>query len=549
MWSSTARALLMLASMATIGCVSSPRKQANASPSTSAEALESARDAAAHARRASGNRAAGLWLACASDAHSAIALGDASPRTVTLLNRCTDAWLTLALDGGNEWEAGRTRAQGHEIHVEFRGLSPYLAGKVRLVRAADVSMQMYDGARFVQPGMGVPLALQSPRCDDRPACTLLPYSGVFRPATAWIESDPEAEARLVIVDPWATPSMTYASVPIPVAADSSAFYAQGMAPSPVGRLAIWGLLGGDDIGRRAGVYLMEDYDPHKRPLVMVHGLGSSPLAWAKLSNAVWGRPELRRNFQIWHVVYSSDAPLFVARQRLAEYLDTAFSILDPEHDDEARNGIVLVGHSLGGVLARLLCADSGNTLWSAAFTVPPERLQGDAADVAMVQRLLFFKPYPGISRAIFLAAPHRGSPLASRWYARFVSALAGGRTPEMQALRRIARTQPDAIRNELRLGYQRDDINSIWTLQAAQPVRKVSETLLPAGIPYHTIAGRLPGRTPETDGAVPLSSALLPGSTSTLVVDSAHDVYRNDDAIDEIVRILESAVLGGAAPP
>lgn len=549
MWRSTILAALMLASLATIGCVSSSQKQASAPPSTAAEAMESARDAAAQAKRASGNRAAGLWLACARDAHSAILLGDASPRTITLLNRCTDAWLTQALDGRDEWEAGRTRARGHEIRVEFRGLSPYLARKIRVVRAADVSMQMYDGTRFVQAGMGVPLALKSPRCDDRPACTLLPYSGVFRPATAWIEGDPEVQARLVIVDPWATPSMTYSGVAVPVAEDSSAFYAQGMAPSPVGRLAIWGLLGGDDIGRRAGVYLMEDYDPRKRPLVMVHGLGSSPLAWAKLSNAVWGRPELRQNFQIWHVVYSSDAPLFVARQRLAGYLDAAFSILDPEHDDEARNGIVLVGHSLGGVLARLLCADSGNALWSAAFTVPQERLQGTPADVAMVQRLLFFKPYPGISRAIFLAAPHRGSPLAMRWYARFVSALAGGRTPEMQALRRIARAQPVAIRNELRLGYQQDDINSIWTLQAAQPVRKASEALLPAGIPYHTIAGRLPGRTPETDGAVPLSSALLPGSASTLVVESAHDVYRNDDAIQEIVRILESAVLGEAVSP
>lgn len=482
-----------------------------------------------------------MWLKCARHAHSAMVLGDASASTVALLNLCTDAWLTPVLDSRDQWEAGRQLASGREVIVEFRGLSPHLGSRLELTRAADVPMQMYDGSRFVRPGLGVPLAARSPRCTEGALCALLPYSGVFRPATAWIEADPEADARLVIADPWRTPTVQYADTQVPLAEDSSAFYAHGMAPSPVGRLAIWGLLGGDDIGRRAGVYLMEDYDPRKRPLVMIHGLGSSPLAWAKLSNALWGRPELRHEFQIWHVVYSTDAPLFVARQRLAEYLDAAFATLDPEGDDDARKGIVLIGHSLGGVLARLLSADSGDALWSAAFTVPPEGVGADSEDVATIERLLFFEPYPGISRVIFLAAPHQGSPLATRWYARFVSALAGGRTPEMQALRRIARAHPEAIRSELRMGYQQDDINSIWTLQATQPVRRVSERLLPIDIPYHTIAGRVPGRIPEGDGVVPLSSAVLPGASSTLVVRSAHDLQTNDEAIAEVVRILEAA--------
>ena len=46
---------------------------------------------------------------------------------------------------------------------------------------------------------------------------------------------------------------------------------------------------GDQIGRRAGVYLLEDYDPNKRPLVMIHGLGSTPLIWAQLVQCSMGR--------------------------------------------------------------------------------------------------------------------------------------------------------------------------------------------------------------------------------------------------------------------
>jgi len=490
---------------------------------------------------------------CAKLAHEAMLRGQEPVVAAALANSCLDAWLSEALREHGQWRAGPVRVAGREIEVEFRELSPNFGTALRLAKAADVSMHMYDGHRFVQPGYGIAVAAVTPRCLDKPMCALLPYSGVFRPATAWIERDERADARLVIGDPMRIAPTRYGEQMIPLALDTSAAYAFGMAQSPVGRLAVWGLIGGDDIGKRAGVYLMEDYDPDKRPLIMVHGLGSSPLAWAKLSNAVWGNPTLRARFQIWHVVYQTDAPLFVARRRLVDYLDTAFEILDPEHDDAARAGIVLVGHSLGGVLSRLLVADAGETLWSAAFSVAPDALPGDPRDAETVRRLLLFHPYPGISRVIFLAAPHHGSPLAEAWYARLVNALAGRRTPEMKALGRIARAHPEVVRPELLASYQLAAINSISTLRSSQPVRRASEKLMPArGIAYHTIAGKLPGRSPEGDGVVPLSSALVLGATSTAIVTSGHDVYANDEAIDAILGILELDVASagtGSTPP
>ncbi|HEY0503393.1 MAG TPA: hypothetical protein VGD42_07850 [Lysobacter sp.] len=512
-------------------------------PSPGADALDGAREHAQRARRSGERRAATHWLACARDAYAALAAGHDATASLALANECTDAWTTLALHGEHDWRAGRMRVENDEIEVEFRDLSPYLGETLHLTRAAEVSMRVVGGTRFVRPGLGVPLAAVSPRCGDRPLCDLLPYSGVFRPATLWIEPSASADARVVIGDPLRASPKTYGSTRVVLAEDTSASYAYGMTPSPIGRLAIWGLLGGDDVGKRAGVYLMEDYDPRKRPLIMVHGLGSSPLAWANLSNAVWGDPQLRRRFQVWHMVYSTDDPLFVARDRIASYLDTAWSTLDPEGDDPSRHGAVLVGHSLGGVLARLLCVDTGDALWSTAFTVPPADMPGDPSDVAAVERLLVFKPYPGVARAIFLAAPHQGSPLADRWYARFVKGLAGRPPPEMQSLRRIALTHPEVVHEDLLPRYTRGSITSISTLQASQPMRRASEKLMPvSGIPYHTIAGRLPRRSPEGDGVVPLASATIPGAASTRVVDSGHDLYADPDAIAEILRILRDDV-------
>jgi pimeloyl-ACP methyl ester carboxylesterase len=308
--------------------------------------------------------------------------------------------------------------------------------------------------------------------------------------------------------------------------------------------AVWRLLG-SEVARHAGLYLLEDYDPDKRPIVMIHGLGGSPFAWARLSNELRGSPELRDRFQIWHVLYHSNAPMLVIRRRVQRYLDDAWHELDPNGDAPARSGMVLIGHSLGGVVARLLCVESADALSNAAFTVPLQTLQAYAAAGTDFEGVFRFQPYPGVARAIFMAAPHRGSPSVDRWLGRLFQILVGGRAPEVQSLRDFARDHPDMVREELLVAYQQARVNSITSLQTSQPIRRAGESLMPAdGIAYHTIAGFLPGSEPVGDGAVPLNSALLPGAASTLVVKSGHNVYDNDQAVAEVLRILREDLLG-----
>ena len=473
---------------------------------------------------------------------------DAADRAVateaaTLATDCTDAFFGLVLQGSTRrWSEGPTRIAGLGMTLEFRKLSSYLEGPLTLIRAQDVPATVFGGQRFVSRGFGVPLAVMTKRCNDRELCKLLPREGVFRSATAWFESTTGGDTstpRLVIADPLASGPLVVGNRRYPLALDTSAFHAREVETSDLRRLSVWGLLGGDEISRRAGLYLLEDYDPNKRPVVMIHGLGSSPIAWARLSNTLWGAADLRARFQVWHMVYQTDAPLLVTRRRMQGYLDAAWNVLDPEGDDPARSGVVLIGHSLGGVISRMLCVNSGDVLWSAAFAVPPEALRGDPADLELLHSVFRFEPYPGVSRAIFLAAPHRGSPRADEWLGRLFRKLVGRRVPELQALRRLTLENPEAVREELRESYRQASLNSITSLQSLQPVRRAGETLMPvAGIRYHTIAGALPGRKPETDGVVPLASALLPGAASTLVVESDHQVYENDAAVAEVLRIL-----------
>ncbi|WP_407353783.1 esterase/lipase family protein [Luteimonas sp. R10] len=517
----------------------------SASRDASEEAASSLEKAIAASRRAGalpGRTALSAWIECAVTAHAAMADADdgQAPAAAALATRCSESFLTQALRFRDAWSEGEQAVEGTGIFLELRNASPNLGATLRIVPANDVSMSRFGGRRHSKPGFGVPVALISPRCTHAPACRLLPPSGVFRSATAWIQAGPGGgPPHLVLAHPVRSGSIRTGARTWVLAMDTSAFYAAGLRDSPIRRLSIWGLLGGQELGRRAGVYLLEDYDPQKRPLVMVHGLGSSPLTWASLSNAVWADPELRNRYQVWQLVYPTNDPVLVARLRVQDHLDAAWAVLDPAGDDAARRGMVLVGHSMGGVVARLLTVDSGDALWRTAFLRPPAELVGDGEDLAALERMFRFRPYPGVRRATFLAAPHRGSPAAESLAGRLAHRLVGRRTPEIRALRRIARQNAAAVPEALRKTYLRGSINSISTLRGSQPVMRVARSLPPApGIPYHSIAGHLPGTVPPSDGVVPVHSALLEGSASMLVVPSRHNVHEHDLAIAEVVRIL-----------
>ncbi|MGC1547783.1 MAG: alpha/beta hydrolase [Rhodanobacter sp.] len=347
-------------------------------------------------------------------------------------------------------------------------------------------------------------------------------------------------ARLVVQSPDVQSEHVVGTQHYRLAEDLSAPYAQLLEHTKLRRLAWWGLIGGEEVGRRAGLFLLDEYDPAKTPVIMIHGLASSPVIWARLSNAIMGDAELHRHYQIWHVVYQTNAPLLVDRHRIQSYLDTAWQILDPRGDAPARQHGVFVGHSLGGVISRLLCAESTPALWSAAFTVPLSDLHASAADLALLGSTFQFTPYPGIDEAIFMASPQRGSPEAGEWLGRVAQSLAWRHIPELSALERITSKNPQDIQPGLLQSFRLGRLSSVTSLLPDQPVSRVDEQLMPVpGVRYHTIAGVIVGHDPPGDGYVPLSSALLPGAASTLIVHADHHGVPNDpEAITAVLDIL-----------
>lgn len=555
----------VLAALCLAACVSAPERRDASSAtqclqrgvclaSDSGSRWVMANEAARTARGARSRReAATQWLACSLHAYPAwhAESAEREREAAALATRCTRALLALeAPTLTRHWDEGRVALAGQPAMLSWRGWVPSPAQPARMALASTVSVELYGGKRHARDGFGAPLALLWPRCDEAEDCPLYPPEGVFREGTAWIEPGDDGPT-LVIANPRVLDALSVGGQPFPLARDTSAPYALGVAHSKLPRLAMLGLLGNREVDRRSGVYLLEDYDPTKTPVVMIHGLGSSPLVWARLSNAIWGDPALSARYQVWHVVYQTNAPLLITRRRIEDYLDRAWQVLDPEGDDPSRQHVVLVGHSMGGVLARLLVADSGDTLWNAAFNVPVERLAGDPGDLATLQAIFRFQPYPGIRRVIFLAAPHRGSPAAGSWWGRLSRVLVGRRTPEMRVLQRVAAAQPGAVRDALRETYLEAKVNSISTLQTFQPVREAAEALLPAeGVRYHNLIANKPGTSPPSDGVVPVDSAELPGAESTTYLTGGHSMPLDDATVREVLRLLRNMDDSArAAPP
>jgi hypothetical protein len=83
------------------------------------------------------------------------------------------------------------------------------------------------------------------------------------------------------------------------------------------------------MSRKPQIYLLDPYDPHKTPLLMVHGLQSTPVAFAALVNALRSDPEIRAKYQLWQFYYASGTPVLANAAALRDSLAETLRAVDP----------------------------------------------------------------------------------------------------------------------------------------------------------------------------------------------------------------------------
>jgi pimeloyl-ACP methyl ester carboxylesterase len=292
------------------------------------------------------------------------------------------------------------------------------------------------------------------------------------------------------------------------------------------------------MSRKPQIYLLDPYDPNKTPLLMVHGLQSTPVAFAALVNALRSDPVIRAKYQTWQFYYASGTPVLANAAELRDSLAETLHALDPKDHDAATKRIVVLGHSMGGVISHTLVSSSQGRVWESVFRAPPARLKGDPEAIRQLVHILYFKRNPRIVRVIFMAAPHRGSPMAESFIG-FVGNSLTHLSPMLErGFSQLARVNPDAMTPGAAAFYS-GRFSAVRTL-SPKSTALIAVSELPISVPYHSVIGQLhPGPKEQgSDGVVPYWSSHLAGAQSELIVHSGHGVIDNPDAIREVIRIL-----------
>jgi pimeloyl-ACP methyl ester carboxylesterase len=473
-------------------------------------------------------------------AHATVVLKSSptDPVAIRVYNAST-AGLTAALFAGNrERKLDRPIAlQGSSSGYELR-IAPALRNGIwaadsfnRMKPAADVD-QRHARQRVRVHGIGGTLVGVRDNAGPGGAREQFqPAAGITAPVTAIVDFKPAGGrtiAVLTLYDPAEVTTAHVAGRTVPLAADFTA----PLAYYPLHNELIAGFLAMIQVEKhlgRTGLYTLQPYDPDRIPVIFVHGLASTPQMWLSTINEIEADPELRGKFQFWAFQYPTGNPMSYSALRFREELEKA-----RQHFGLSR-GIVLVGHSMGGLLSKMQATTTGRTIWDANFGTRSERLYRTVPSDSMLKRGLIFGANPQIKRIVFICTPHRGSELALSSIGRLGTSLISIPAAFVKSLETTIGGSVETV-----LGIKGARIpTSIQSLSPTNPTLKALDAL-PIEAPHHSIIGdRGRNDTPNSsDGIVPYRSSHLPSAESELVVPGPHGSYDKPQTISELRRIL-----------
>ena len=390
-------------------------------------------------------------------------------------------------------------------------------------------------------GLGVPL-LAKLRREVRAGTRApgYPESGQFTPLTAWLEFVKGA-AILHFADPREMQSVTIGWHIYPLAKDIATTAHARLGDGNFFSIALRGLFRPEQFLQKRGVYLSGAYRPDKIPVILSHGLLSDPHIWENLAAAILADPVLGRRCQIWYYIYPTGAAVPSSAEAFREKLAEVRRYYDPEGHDVERRNIVLIGHSMGGLLSRMLSIDSGEDFRRAYFTKPLDEIRMSRELREEARAMLYFPRTPGVQRAIFIATPHRGSHIASGFLQQLAHWLVRLPQRTLHTAMELGTLNMDALNPRLH-AFRNLGGTSIDTLAPEHPYF-AALAARPIGVPFHSIVGNLGFSGPlalSTDGAVPYWSSHVEGATSEKIIPFSHLCVERRETIEEVLRILRS---------
>ena len=463
---------------------------------------------------------------------------DLVPGTTKTIHTAAGSWdVTCALRAGT-WHA-------EEIdHFEF---------------VSDYEMK---GLRnlYQTHGLGVPLIAVRRAYQGEPAAARYYPPELSFPVTAFLRPLPDANSTaagarrqglLELYDPLVTTDTVVGSTHVPLESDLTTPLAYFLSKVPDEEVAATvGLLDPEKLlGMRPGtkepimgLYMVQPYEPGKIPVLLVHGLWSSPMTWMEMFNDLRSSPEIRRHYQFWFYLYPTGQPFWISAAQLRRDMAEVRQVLDPLRREPALDQMVLVGHSMGGLVAEMQTLDSRDDYWHLASHEPLEQVRAEPGTLEKLRETFFFQPNPSVRRVVAIATPHRGSPFSNQTTQYLLGKLI--RLPQT-----LVNTQQKLFVDNRDLLFGGSLLKIETSIDSLSPESPIFPVMLagprPPWVKYHNIVGVSPKQwwTPsllgQSDGVVSEQSARLDGAASELIVPADHNTVQcHPLAVMEVRRIL-----------
>ena len=305
------------------------------------------------------------------------------------------------------------------------------------------------------------------------------------------------EYDLKFYNPHETRAITILDKPYYLSANFSASYGMWLAENQLNNVGYFSLLARQQSLTLPQLFMLEPYDPNKRIIIMLHGLASSPATWVGVTNDIFNDETLRDNYQVWQLFYPTNIPILENRYQIQQLIDNAYQQNDADGNDPASKHGVLIGHSMGAVLGRLMLSNDNleTKLQTQLDTLPANDKNRQLSDLILkvssadtIQSRLQLSPLKGIDDAVFISAPFRGTDFADRWFTkalRRIIQLPAGFAQTIQGNLKSIATEGELAQNPLGALYLENGASQLSDKSSF--IQLTKDVSIADGIEYHSI--------------------------------------------------------------